>query len=71
MTIFTDNITSIHGDIGRKWLCDLDSIDPIHIAQWTFVKSVLCWIWSLETPNQDRSELAKLFDKVVGENFYA
>ncbi|GHU17833.1 hypothetical protein FACS189472_05280 [Alphaproteobacteria bacterium] len=34
-------------------------------------KSVLCWIWTLETPNQDRSELAKLFDRVVGENFYA
>ncbi|GHU14906.1 hypothetical protein FACS189449_12200 [Alphaproteobacteria bacterium] len=43
------------------------NVDPIRIAQWTFVKSVLCWIWTLETPNQDRSELAKLFDKVVGD----
>ncbi|GHU12498.1 hypothetical protein FACS189449_06250 [Alphaproteobacteria bacterium] len=26
MTILTDNITSIHGDIGEKWFGYLDSI---------------------------------------------
>jgi streptomycin 6-kinase len=45
------------------------SIDPQRILQWTFVKSVLCWIWTLGTPDKNRSELAKLFDK-VGENYY-
>jgi streptomycin 6-kinase len=43
------------------------NIDPQRILQWTFVKSVLCWIWTLETPNHDRSQLAMLFDKIVGK----
>jgi GrpB-like predicted nucleotidyltransferase (UPF0157 family) len=42
-------------------------VDPQRIVQWTFVKSVLCWIWTLETPNQDRSQLAMLFDGIVEE----
>ncbi|MDR0968089.1 MAG: phosphotransferase [Holosporaceae bacterium] len=41
------------------------NIDPNRILQWTYVKSVLCWIWCSETPNNDRSVLAKLFDKIV------
>jgi streptomycin 6-kinase len=41
------------------------NIDPDRVAQWTFVKSTLCWIWTLETPNQDRSQLVKLFDRIV------
>jgi streptomycin 6-kinase len=45
----------------------LMNLDPRRIAQWTFVKSMLCWIWTLETPNLDRSKLAILFDKVVEE----
>ena len=37
------------------------------IAQWAFVKSVLCWIWTLEDfrSRQDRSQLAILFDGIV------
>ncbi|GHU15836.1 hypothetical protein FACS189449_13600 [Alphaproteobacteria bacterium] len=35
MTILTDNITSIHGDIGRKWLCDLDSIVADLARKWS------------------------------------
>ncbi|MDR1334073.1 MAG: aminoglycoside phosphotransferase family protein [Holosporaceae bacterium] len=43
------------------------AINPRRIAQWTFVKSVLCWIWTLETPHHDRSQLAKLFDGIVDD----
>jgi streptomycin 6-kinase len=43
------------------------NVDPHRLVQWTFVKSVLCWIWTLETPNQDRSQLAMLFDRIVEE----
>jgi hypothetical protein len=41
------------------------NVDSQHILQWTFVKSMLCWIWTLETPNHDRSQLAMLFDEIV------
>jgi streptomycin 6-kinase len=43
------------------------NVDPHRILQWTFVKSVLCWIWILETSNLDRSQLAMLFDRIVEE----
>jgi streptomycin 6-kinase len=43
------------------------NVDPQRIVQWAFLKSMLCWIWTLETPDKDRSQLAMLFDKVVGE----
>jgi streptomycin 6-kinase len=43
------------------------NIDPQRILQWTFVKCMLCWIWTLETSNQDRSQLAMLFDRIVEE----
>jgi streptomycin 6-kinase len=43
------------------------NVDPQRIFQWTFVKCVLCWIWSLEMPNHDRSQLAMLFDGIVEE----
>ena len=40
-------------------------IDPLRLKQWTFVKAVLCLIWTAKTENQDRTELVKLIDKVV------
>jgi hypothetical protein len=43
------------------------NVDPQRIAQWTFVKSMLCWIWTLETPNYDRSQLAMLFDSIADD----
>jgi hypothetical protein len=43
------------------------NVDPQRIVQWTFVKSMLCWIWTLETPNQDRSQLAMLFGRIVDD----
>jgi streptomycin 6-kinase len=66
--------------IDRIWKCEnaaaiirnrigkfssLLNVDPQRIAQWTFLKSMLCWIWTLETPSKDRSQLAMLFDKIV------
>jgi streptomycin 6-kinase len=69
--------------IDRIWKCEnavaiiknriekfssLLNVDPQRILQWTFVKSVLCWIWTLETSDQNRSQLAMLFDK-VSENY--
>jgi streptomycin 6-kinase len=46
-------------------ISSLLNIDPQRIAQWTFVKFVLCWIGTLETSNHDRSQLAMLFDRIV------
>lgn len=40
-------------------------IDPVRLKQWTFVKAVLCFIWTEKTENQNRIELVKLFDKIV------
>lgn len=40
-------------------------IDPVRLKQWTFVKAVLCLIWTAKTENQDRIELVKLFDKIT------
>jgi streptomycin 6-kinase len=63
-----ENATAIiQNRIGK--LSSLLSVDPKRIAQWTFVKSVLCWIWTLETPTQDRSQLAMLFDEIY-ENYH-
>ncbi|MDR3155476.1 MAG: hypothetical protein LBT90_00005, partial [Holosporaceae bacterium] len=61
-----ENAISIITNRVEKFSCLLN-VDPQRILQWTFVKSVLCWIWTLETPNHDRSQLAKLFDEVVEE----
>lgn len=41
------------------------NIDPLRLKQWSFVKAVLCLIWTAKTENQDRLELVRLFDKVV------
>lgn len=38
---------------------------PIRIAQWSFIKSVLCQIWSPDTKNRSRLELLKLFNIIV------
>jgi streptomycin 6-kinase len=69
--------------IDRIWKCEnavaiiqnriekfssLLNVDPQRILQWTFLKSMLCWIWTLETPDKDRSELAMLFDKIMEAN---
>ena len=43
----------------------ITDIDPVRLKQWTFVKAVLCLIWTAKTENQDRIELVKLFDKVI------
>lgn len=43
----------------------ITNIDPLRLKQWSFVKAVLCLIWTAKTENQDRLELVKLFDKVV------
>jgi streptomycin 6-kinase len=68
--------------IDRIWKCEnaaeiiqnriekfssLLNVDSQRIAQWTFVKSVLCRIWTLETPHLNRAELVILFDKIVEE----
>ena len=39
--------------------------DPLRLKQWSFIKAVLCLIWTAKTENQDRLELVGLFDKVV------
>jgi streptomycin 6-kinase len=43
------------------------NVDPQRIAQWTFVKSVLCRIRTLETSNRNRLQPAMLFDRIVEE----
>jgi len=40
-------------------------INPERLKQWTFVKSVLSFIWTEKTENQDRMELVKLFDRII------
>ena len=66
--------------IDKIWKCDdalaiienrvqkfskIADVDPTRLKQWTFVKSVLCLIWTEGTQNRDRLELVKLFDKIV------
>ena len=41
------------------------NIDPLRLKQWSFVKAVLCLIWTEKTENQNRVELVKLFDKII------
>jgi len=43
----------------------ISDINPVRLKQWTFVKAVLCLIWTEKTENQDRIELVKLFDKII------
>ena len=66
--------------IDKIWKCDnalsiienrlqkfskIADIDPLRLKQWTFVKAVLCLIWTEDTQNQDRLELVKLFNRIV------
>lgn len=66
--------------IDKIWKCDnalsiienrlqkfskIADIDPLRLKQWTFVKAVLCLIWTEGTKNQDRLELVKLFNRIV------
>ena len=48
-----------------RMFSQIADIDPLRLKQWTFVKAVLCLIWTEKTENQDRTELVKLFDKIV------
>jgi len=48
-----------------RMFSQIAGIDPVRLKQWTFVKAVLCLIWTEKTENQDRIELVKLFDKVI------
>ena len=56
-------------EIIRNRLCKFSQIMRIgseRLAQWTFVKSVLCVIWTKGTAaRRDRIELAKLFDGMM------
>lgn len=46
----------------------LMNCDPKRLAQWTFVKTVLCVIWTEGTEDmQRRIELVNLYDKVIEE----
>ena len=48
-----------------RMFSQIAGIDPVRLKQWTFVKAVLCLIWTEKTKNQDRVELVKLFDKII------
>lgn len=57
-------------EIIRNRLCKFSQIMRIdfeRLAQWTFVKSVLCVIWTKgSAARRDRIELTKLFDGIMG-----
>ncbi len=59
-----DNAISIIENRAQKF-AQIAGIDSTRLKQWTFVKSVLCLIWTEGTQNCDRLELVKLFDKIV------
>ncbi|MBQ3565023.1 MAG: phosphotransferase [Alphaproteobacteria bacterium] len=59
-----DNALSIIENRAQKF-SKIADIDPYRLRKWTFVKAVLCLIWTEGTQNQDRLELVKLFNRFV------
>lgn len=59
-----DNALSIIENRIQKF-AQIADINPHRLRQWTFVKAVLCLVWTEGTQNQDRLELVKLFDKII------
>ena len=64
-----DNALSIIENRIQKFARIAD-VDPLRLRQWTFVKAVLCLVWTEGTQNQDRLELVKLFDQIAVIDFF-